>query len=149
MAHGHRANGQRSPTYQSWRMAKERCRREGHPYYSDYGGRGITFDERWCGRGGFDRFLEDMGERPTLYHSLERTETDGNYTKDNCRWATPHEQANNRRNNRIFEIGGEQLTLSQAVDKYKIRKHYFAVIKRLGRGWDILAALTIPFPKRK
>lgn len=95
--HGHRSvNGKKSPTYISWDSMIARCCRESHPYYEDYGGRGVQVDPRWRGQGGFERFLEDMGERPECM-TLDRIDVNGHYTKDNCRWTTPLVQRWNRR----------------------------------------------------
>lgn len=67
--------------------------------YARYGGRGITVCERWKT---FDNFLADMGERPGRL-TLERTNSDGPYSPENCRWATYAEQNRNRRGLRMFD----------------------------------------------
>jgi hypothetical protein len=95
--------------------------------------------ERWQD---YENFLADMGERPTAYHSLERREVNGNYERANCFWATIEQQNNNTRRNRSVTIKGETLTISQAVDKYGVRKHYFGIIKKLNKGWEAETALV-------
>lgn len=98
-----------SPTWISWRSMKNRCNCRTSPDYDLYGGRGIFVCERW---NEFENFLEDMGERPPGT-SLDRIDSDDGYYQENCRWSTPMEQANNRRNNRIVSFGGEDLTIAE------------------------------------
>lgn len=76
----------------------QRCFNKNNPAFPNYGGRGITVCARWCGRGGFARFMADMGKRPKG-KSLDRKNVEGSYSPENCRWATNHIQASNKRCN--------------------------------------------------
>jgi hypothetical protein len=91
--HGHHSRDHRSPTYVSWAAMVQRCTDPNHARYPRYGGRGIGINPSWRS---FENFLADMGERPQG-KTLDRINNDGDYGADNCRWATPSEQAQNRR----------------------------------------------------
>ena len=86
--------------YSVWCAMKARCYRRTHPEYFRYGGRGVQVCPQWLHDPA--RFIKDMGPRPTLKHSIDRfPDKDGHYEPGNVRWATPKEQANNRRNNKV------------------------------------------------
>lgn len=91
--HGNAARGNDTPTYRSWQAMKTRCTNPRRRDSAYYGGRGVKFDPWW---NSFEAFLQDMGQRP-LGTSLDRKDPEGDYTLDNCRWATPREQRLNRR----------------------------------------------------
>lgn len=98
--HGHRPQGGRTPTYNSWSAMRKRCLNPKFHNFNHYGGRGITVCPRWDD---FSQFLADMGERPEGT-TLDRVDTNGNYEPSNCRWASNKEQAASRSNTKLHTI---------------------------------------------
>ena len=113
--------------YGIWTMMHFRCYNSTHVSYKEYGGRGIKVNPEWHDvyssptvktaetrtYDGFSRFLADMGPAPTPTHSLDRIDPDSNYGAGEpgnplCRWATPKEQANNKRSDKIKRLRAEQ-----------------------------------------
>lgn len=74
---------------------KGRCYNPNNGSYRHYGGRGITVFDEW--RSDFKAFLACMGPKPSRRHSIDRIDVDGNHEPGNVRWATPRQQAMNRR----------------------------------------------------
>jgi hypothetical protein len=85
----------KSKEYNSWLGMKNRCLNSKDKFFNIYGGRGIKICDNWINS--FDNFISDMGIKPKSNFSLDRINVDGNYEPSNCRWASPKEQANNRR----------------------------------------------------
>jgi hypothetical protein len=81
------------PVYIAWTNMKTRCDNQNSTQYKWYGGRGITYCVAWKD---FEHFYSDMFSGWQEGLTLDRRGTNGNYNKDNCRWATHQEQAGNR-----------------------------------------------------
>ena len=102
-----------------------RCRDKKHPRYPFYGGRGIVVDKNWEE---FKYFKEDMHQSYLVhseshkYTTLDRVNNNGNYCKENCRWATQKEQANNRGNNLLYEYAGKKDTLSSWATFFGVKR---------------------------
>ena len=81
--------------YRSYEAMKSRCNNINNPRYEDWGGRGISVCDRWSKS--FYAFLADVGYKPTLDHSIDRIDNEGNYEPLNCKWSTRSEQQQNKR----------------------------------------------------
>lgn len=130
-------------TYTSWRAMISRCTCETDKAYPYYGGRGIKIDSKWEK---FSGFLEDMGERPSKDYTIDRIDVNGDYCKENCKWATRKEQARNTRNNPLYEHDGVAKTLADWAETTGIKVG--TLHDRLHKlNWSIRDALTKPLGK--
>mgnify|MGYP001618838060 CR=1 FL=1 len=133
------------PEYAVWNTMIARCENPKHERYPRYGGRGITVCDEW--RSSFERFISDMGRRPSPSHSIDRKDNDGHYAPDNCRWATPREQAANTSQKRLLTLNGRTQRLCEWSAETGIRSQL--LITRMGRlGWSVEKALTTPVQSR-
>lgn len=138
--HGHARRKVRHPLYATWVGMKQRCFDPRHQDFAIYGGRGITVCFQW--KESFENFLSDMGPKPSLRHSIDRINTDGNYEPGNCRWASSAEQMRNVRTNRLITIGAETLTLAE----WSVRSGlgHKTISYRIGKGWPASRAVFDP-----
>jgi len=109
-------NESKTKLYKVWAAMLQRCENPKCRNYKNYGGRGISVSKEWHD---FETFKSDMGERP-LNTSLDRINNNGNYCKENCRWATSEQQSANRRVTLFFNYKGEVLTRTQIIKKENI-----------------------------
>ena len=87
--------------------------------------------------------LQNLGAKPSPKHTLDRINNSVGYLKGNLRWATPVDQQNNTRTNRMITRNGETLTLKQWC--IRLGLNYGAVKMRVNAmAWPVEVALTIP-----
>lgn len=120
--HGETIGGKQSSEYHTWNGIKERCNNINCERYPDYGGRGIEVCPRWMDKEhGFANFLADMGRRPSIDYTLDRfPNNDGNYSPENCRWATDLEQCRNRRSNVWIEHDGKRMVMKDWSNEMEV-----------------------------
>ena len=117
-----------SPEHRSFTGMHQRC--SGQSERAVY--KNIEVCERWNWATGFENFLTDMGPKPTPRHSLDRIDNAKGYEPDNCRWATPNQQARNRHNTTLLTAQGQTRPVSEWADLLKIDYHTLRMRMRLG-----------------
>jgi hypothetical protein len=139
LKHGASREDSRTGAYRSWATMKSRCYNEDNNRFDIYGGRGIKVCDRWLSS--FENFLADMGERPDG-HSLDRIDVNGDYTPENCRWASSHEQARNQRTNVWYLFEGERMIQADVARKLGVYSAEVTVMRRNNRLPSNIQALT-------
>lgn len=124
-------HGSNPELYGIWCNMIQRCENPNSPAFHNYGGRGINICAEWHE---FSAFEQDMGQRPSPKHTLEREDNNGNYGPRNCKWATRKEQARNSRRNIIVDLSGRKVSLAQACEETGI--NYDAAKYRFHAGYD-------------
>lgn len=111
-----------SKELKAWYHMHDRCYKESDPKYPLYGGRGIFVCERWHkdNGNGFINFFKDMGNKPSIKHTLHRINNDIGYRPDNCVWADYEEQNNNRRNSIKITIEGANYSKKEVANIFKV-----------------------------
>jgi hypothetical protein len=129
--------------YTIWKSIEQRCFDKNCKTYKSYGNRGIN-----CEWKSFEEFYNDMiigytkhcnefGKENT---SIDRINNNGNYCKQNCKWATATEQANNRRSNHFLTFRGEIKSMAEWAKQ--LNMGYMLIKKRIIRGWSVERTLT-------
>ena len=124
--------------YPIWRSMMDRCFRETHRSYKDYGGRGIKVCAEWREFEKFRGWAITNGydeTSPRWQCTLDRIDVNGDYTPSNCRWVDMKVQGRNKRNNRLLDYNGEQHTLSEWAEILGVG--YQTLYARITRyGWN-------------
>lgn len=135
--HGYTAKkenqGKLKAEWQAWNHMLQRCTNPNDKFYKDYGARGITVCDRW---NNFTNFLEDMGNKPFPGYSLDRyPDNNGNYEPGNCRWASPLQQASNKRNCVYITKDNETFCVAEWSRRTGIKRQ--TILARLHKGWSV------------
>lgn len=124
--------------HSSWASVIQRCTNPNNTSYPEYGGVGITVCGRWRV---FENFLADMGERP-LGTSIERRIGTGNYTPENCYWATPEQQGANLKSNYLITYDGRTQHIAAWARETGLKAG--TLQWRIAQGQSAQKALTTP-----
>ena len=108
--------------YKIWVDIKVRCYNENSAHFENYGGRGIKMCDRW--KDSFENFYNDMGDRPSNKHSIERLDVNKDYSPENCIWTTHDKQCRNRRMRSDNKTGVNGVSLKKTLMRNKKDYHY-------------------------
>lgn len=130
-----------TPIHKRWMDIHQRCYNENNKRYRDWGGRGIRVCDRWHRDNpkGFINFLDDvhnLGEKPDRSYTLDRIDNNGDYTPDNIRWSSKHEQRMNQREYRIRIL--DYLGVRKTMKEWSVELNTYPsnILYYLKRGKD-------------
>jgi hypothetical protein len=127
--------------YEAWTGAKSRCSNPKSFAWKYYGGRGISFCEKW--RNSFQDFLNDVGPAPKKTDTLDRINNNGNYEPGNVRWVSKQKNLQNKRNAHLITFRGQTRHLWDWCERLKL--NYNLIERRLnGYKMNPEQALTKP-----
>lgn len=128
----------RSRLYHIWNGMKMRCSNPKAISYKYYGAKGIKVCEEWQSFVPFLQWAIDSGYDDNL--TIDRIDSNGDYSPANCRWSTNKEQQNNTSYNRTLEYQGEKHSVMEWSKILGIP--HTTLYNRLRRGWEIDKIIT-------
>ncbi len=138
LRHGHSITGSQTPEYNAWRAMKSRCFGKNEIHQKQYRNKGITVCDRW--KTSFENFFKDMGYKPDSSYSLDRIDSNGNYSPENCRWATIKEQNSNKSNNIMITYEDKTQCLQHWAKELNINPH--TLNYRIANKWPLNRAFV-------
>jgi len=125
--------------YRIWQGMKKRCLNKNEQSYIKYGAKGITVSKEWET---FVNFLEDMKDTYFEKSQIDRIDNNKGYFKKNCRWVTIEQQANNKRNVKLYDFNGNKMSISQISRITGINR--VTIRDRIEKGWEQKKAFSKP-----
>lgn len=138
LSHGKSLDPKYKVEYKTWKDIKARCKKESGKNALYYSEKGISVCKTW--ENSFETFFRDMGFRPKGF-SIDRIDPNGNYEKDNCRWASNLTQSRNRSYLKRYNYRGEMLLVSEISEITKIKST--TIYERIRRGWSFNQAFGL------
>lgn len=136
-----------TPEHTVWRKMCERCHKPYAKSFEEYGGRGIKVCDEWRGRKGFARFIDHIGPKPSPSHQIDRIDNDGDYEPGNVRWATPTQNARNRRSNWRLKYRGKPMLLVELAEMSGVSAG--VIRRRIRRGFSVEDAVETPVSENR
>jgi hypothetical protein len=138
----------KNPLFRAWAQMRQRCQNPKDSSYAHYGARGVKVCLEWDQS--FEKFVKDMGERPSPKHSIDRINNSGNYEPSNCRWATPKQQVRNRGATLYLTLKGITKPAAEWAEDLAARLGltYQNIADRRYWGWSTEKILTTTVRKK-
>lgn len=111
--------------YRIWKGMRARCLNPNHPTFCFYGGKKpnpVTICAEWIKSP--EVFIKDMEQTFAPGLTIDRIDSEKEYSAENCRWITIQEQQRNKRSNRIVTLNEtEKMCLAEAAEKIGVCRH--------------------------
>ena len=115
---------------------KQRCYNTNRSNYKYYGGRGIVVCDEWLNDSQtFYDWAMSNGYKEDL--TIDRIDTNGNYSPDNCRWASIKEQALNKRPWSNTSVAGVTYDVVNRRYRVYLRSRYLGSRRSLQEAIDL------------